>query len=734
MNGSQVFNGLNPAQREAVETIEGPLLIVAGPGSGKTRVITHRIAYLMGTCAINPRHILAVTFTNKAARGLKTRLHSLVGDRAHFLHVGTFHAFCALLLRNDGEAVGVASNYTIYDTQDQLALIKKAIYLAEMDPKQHPPRALQSRISRAKSDLMDSQGLAESQTNYFEESCARVYHHYEELLGRNNAVDFDDLIMKSVQLVEAFPEVQNKYQSRFEYLMVDEFQDTSQAQYRLMRLLTGKHHNICVVGDPDQAIYSWRNADIRNIHSFQTDYPEAKLIALEQNYRSSRTILEAAKHVISVNGIRLQKHLFTENDQGHPVVVHEAYDVEEEASFVVSEVRRLVRQKGFSAGDCAVLYRVNAQSRALEEACLRAGMEYRLVGGVRFYQRREVKDLMAYLRLLSNPFDEVNLVRALNVPARGVGPKTLLDLNQWAQSQSLPLYSAMEYIADALAAGNPCPAPLTFRAGKIIAGFVSLIKGLVKQSSRVGIVDLIDLVLQDSGFRQYIQGSDDQPEERWENIMEMRETAREFNSEEPPYGLFSLLERISLVADVDQFEESDEALTLITLHQAKGLEFPVVFIVGLEEGLLPHARSMDQKEDLEEERRLCYVGMTRAEQYLYLVRCFRRGFQGGGPTIASRFLQEVPARLVESAYKSQAGIVQNVLGSVGVEPQNAPVISHKIRLELEPGDLVQHSSFGEGVVISCFPSGADHEVTVEFGKVGMKRLLLEYAPLTKVKE
>jgi DNA helicase-2/ATP-dependent DNA helicase PcrA len=736
--GAEILQGLNPAQREAVEAIEGPVLIIAGPGSGKTRVITHRVAYLMRVCGISPHRIMGVTFTNKAAREMTGRLQRLVGARSQSLTVGTFHAFCAMLLRREGSFVGLEPNYTIYDDDDQLGLIKQAMELAELDPKQFPPRTVHGVISRAKSVLLDSQGLAQQRQSYFEERCAQVYHHYEELLGRNNAVDFDDLLLKAVQLLQGYPEVREKYQRRYLHLMVDEFQDTNVAQYRLARLLAGEYRNICVVGDPDQSIYSWRNADIRNILSFQRDYPDAKTVALEQNYRSTATILEAAKHLISVNGMRLQKDLFTDNDKGMPVTVHEAYDPEEEAAFVLTEVNRLVREEQLKPGDCAVTYRVNAQSRALEEACLHRGMKYRLVGGVRFYQRREVKDLVAYLRLLHNPLDEVNLARVINIPPRGIGAKSLQDLVRWAQSQDLPLLVAMQRIAAARAADpsfrKECPAPLAGRAANAVASFATLVDGLAQRSTQLKVVDLIDRVIEETGFRHYIQSSDDRPEERWENILELREAAREFDLEEPPHGLDSLLERLSLVADVDNYEESEESLTLITLHQVKGLEFPVVFIVGLEEGLLPHSRSLESEAQVEEERRLCYVGITRAKDRLYLLRAFRRGFMGSsGPTTASRFLRELPAHLLASARTPRpAAALQSPWGAWGSAPASPPA-SAQTRPALQAGDLVRHASFGEGVVVSCMPSAGDQEVTVQFhAGVGVKRLLLSYAPLEKV--
>ena len=738
VTGTDVLEGLNPAQREAVETIEGPLLIIAGPGSGKTRVITHRIAYLVRVCGISPYRILAVTFTNKAAREMRDRLERLVGTRSDSLTVSTFHAFCALLLRREGEHVGLPSTYSIYDADDQLALIKQSMELAEIDPKRNPPQAIRSAISKAKSVLMDSRGLAQHGQSYYEELCARVYHHYEELLSRNNAVDFDDLLMKSVRLLQEHDDVREKYQQRYLYLMVDEFQDTNIAQYRLARLLAGEDQNICVVGDPDQSIYSWRSADIRNILSFQQDYPRAKTISLEQNYRSTSTILDAAQSLISSNGMRLRKALFTDNGQGVPVVVHEAYDEVEEAGFVIGEIDRLVREEEFKPGDCAVMYRVNAQSRALEEACLHRGMKYRLVGGVRFYQRREVKDLMAYLRLLHNPLDEVTLTRVINVPPRGIGAKSMQELARWALDQNIPMFTAIQRIAAARSAGEPCPAPLANRAANAIANFATLVEDLIQRSTQLQVVDLIDQVLEDSGLRRHILNSDDQPEERWENVLELRDTAREFNAEDPGDGLASLLERFALVADVDNFEESEETVTLITLHQAKGLEFPAVFMVGLEEGLLPHSRSMESEAGLEEERRLCYVGITRAQRRLYLLRAFRRGFMGrSGPTISSRFLREIPSNLLAPAQKPQAAAAPTKAPTWGDwgPASNVPQVGVPAPPELHIGNTVRHATFGEGIVMDLVAADADHEVTVHFkGSVGIKRLLLSFAHLEKVEE
>ena len=738
---ADLLEGLNPAQREAVETVDGPLLIVAGPGSGKTRVITHRIAYLVQVCGVSPYSILGMTFTNKAAREMRDRLNRLVGPYSDALTVGTFHSFCARLLRREGERLGLRRNYSIFDDDNQMAAIRQCLEDAGYDPKRYPPRAVLAKISRAKSVLQDSQTMAQQAVgDYFEEVCARVYRHYEELLARNGAADFDDLLLRTAQLFREFPEVLQAYQQRYNYLMVDEFQDTNVAQYRISQMLARSHQNFCVVGDPDQSIYSWRSADVRNILNFRADNPKARVITLGQNYRSTANILNAAKGLIATNGQRLDNDLFTENTTGLPVQLHEAYTEDEEAGSVIAEIGRLSREEGIKLGDCAVLYRVNAQSRALEEACLSQGMKYRLVGGTRFYQRREIKDLAAYLRLLYNPQDGVNLSRIINVPPRGIGVKSIQQLGDWAATQDIPMFEAMRQIAAAHVARRPCPAPLATRAVTSVARFADTIDRLTALSQEVEIVKLVDLVLEESGLRKQIQESDDRPEERWENILAFRALAQEFNAETPPDGLGSLLERTALVSQVDDYEEAEDSLTLITLHQAKGLEFPVVFIVGLEEGLLPHSRSMDSAEQLEEERRLCYVGMTRAQQRLYLLRTFRRGFRngtGGGPAVASRFLREIPEELVASAVLSSSRVVSppapgrgsSIRAAALAAAAAAPLSGPSLRV----GDAVRHRAFGDGIVTACDGTASDVEVTVEFaGGVGVKRLLLSFAPLEKL--
>jgi len=744
--GSGLLEGLNPAQKDAVETVDGPLLIVAGPGSGKTRVITHRIAYLVREYGVSPFNILAMTFTNKAAREMRERLDRLVGYRSEALTVGTFHSFCAKLLRIDGHHLGLEPNYTIYDADDQQTIIKQSMELAEVDPKRNPPRAVLSNISKAKNKMWDSKTmLNNSVDNYFDEVCARVYHHYEEILTRNNSLDFDDLMMKSVQLLRDFPEVRRKYQERYQYIMVDEFQDTNISQYQLARYLGESHQNVCVVGDPDQSIYSWRSADLRNILSFQNDYPKSKTIALNQNYRSTATILDAAKQIISKNGQRIQKDLFTDNLKGDLVEIREAYDEGEEASLVIAEAERLVREKGFKAGDCAVMYRINAQSRALEEACLHKGTKYRLVGGIRFYKRREVKDLMAYLHMVHNPLDDVNVGRVINVPPRGVGAKSMQQLADWARNRDMALFSAMQEIASARLAGEECPVAITKKAATSLADFAVMMEKLIELSNNAPVVDLVDRIVEDTGFRNFIQNSEDGPQERWENIMELRNTAQEFNAETPPDGLATLLERLALVADVDSYEDAEDSITLITLHQAKGLEFPVVFMVGMEEGLLPHSRSLDDEDQLEEERRLCYVGMTRAEKRLYLTRAFRRSIFGATrPGEASRFLRDIPVELITSGEnQSNGGMDKPGEGFRAKRPNwndwqaPTPVINRgqpaTARPTLQVGDSVRHNAFGEGVVTGLDVTASDTEVTIEFaGGVGQKRLLLSFAPLEKV--
>jgi DNA helicase-2/ATP-dependent DNA helicase PcrA len=716
---------LNPAQREAVEAINGPVLILAGPGSGKTRVITHRVAYLVRVCGVNPRRIMAVTFTNKAAREMEERLNRLVSGAVQELTVGTFHAICARILRRDGKAIGIDSKFVIYDDDDQISLLKRSLQETGLDPKQYAPRAIQSAITAAKSRMLTPADL--NSRSYFEEVVQRVYERYQQLLTESSALDFDDLLLKAVHLFRQNPELLARYQSRYLHLQVDEFQDTNLVQYELMKQLAGRYRNICVVGDPDQSIYSWRSADLRNILNFEKDYPEAKVVLLEQNYRSTKMILEAAAHVISANQQRKPKNLWTDNEPGIPAAVIETYTEQEEAQFVVSEIDRLVRQGEAGLGGCAVMYRTNAQSRALEEAFIRYGTPYRLVAGTRFYERREVKDIIAYLRLIMNPYDTVSLLRIINVPQRGIGQRSLDELTQWARSQGIPEYRALRLIAERKE--TEADLPFSTRTVKVMAGFASMMEEFIARSQELNLIELFDLVVESSGYRRYLSGLVD-GEERWENILELRTVAQEYRDLKSTEGLAAFLEGVALVSDVDGLEEGVDAVTLITLHQAKGLEFPAVFIVGMEDGILPHFKSIDDPEQLEEERRLCYVGITRAKKRVYLVRAFRRSLMGSSTVNRpSRFLQDIPPHLISSGgwREGEDGhVVESVYswGRAAAAGYDAP--------ELKPGDHVHHDQFGEGVVVSCQTVKDDAEVVVAFDGAGVKRLLLSFAKLEKV--
>jgi DNA helicase-2/ATP-dependent DNA helicase PcrA len=724
---SQHLEGLNQKQRQAVETVKGPLLIVAGPGSGKTRVITHRIAYLVTNVGIDPYRILAVTFTNKASTEMRKRLQNLVGQKSNQLTVSTFHSFCASVLRRHGQHIGLDSNFTIFDEQDRMGLITSAMDEADIDQKRFPKRAIQGIISKAKSLLWDPQGLSLYQTNYLEEIAARVYSRYEELLNQNNAVDFDDLLMKAVNLLQNNHQVLEQYHNRYMHLMIDEFQDTNVSQYALAKLLVVPPNNICVVGDPDQSIYAWRNADIRNILSFQKSYPKATLIQLNENYRSTSTIIEAAEQLISSNRDRLPKKIWTNNHIGPPIIIHEAFNGEEEAEFVIRRIEHLVREKGVQQAECAVMYRVNAQSRMIEEACLKYGMKYRLVGGVRFYQRKEVKDLIAYLRSVSNPEDQVSLQRILNIPPRGVGTTTIDRLMFWAKKENITINTVLNRLSVDHSNTSDLAQLLPPRALKSLIELETLITELRKMSKSSSVVHLIDFILEKTSYRAYLQNKFEDHEDRWENISELRNAALSFRDLGPQEDLNKLLEHLALVTDLDSYDQSADGITLITLHQAKGLEFPVVFIIGLEEGLLPHSRSIDDPKSLEEERRLCYVGITRCMQHLYLLRAFRRTFMGSsGPTIPSRFLQEIPSSLLHSidSYKNPVPNKKSVLSQSSPNPPDSI---------FETGDKVHHRAFGEGIVIKTSGSELEQEVTVAFVEgAGVKRLLLSYANLKKL--
>ncbi|MFC2010353.1 ATP-dependent helicase [Chloroflexota bacterium] len=684
---------LNPAQREAAEAISGPVLILAGPGSGKTRVITHRVAYLIKVCGVSPRHIMAVTFTNKAAREMKERLNQLVSGSVPDLTMGTFHAICARILRQSGGTIGVDSRFVIYDRDDQLSLVKRSMKEADLDPKQYAPGAIISAISSAKSRMLTPEDHIQHGRSYFDEVVGRVYERYQRLLGESNALDFDDLLMKTGQLFRKNSEILSRYQSRYLHILVDEFQDTNLVQYELIKQLGAKHRNICVVGDPDQSIYSWRFADLRNILSFEKDFPDAKVVVLEENYRSTKNILEAASSIIEVNQQRKPKELWTQNAPGEPAVIVETYTEQEEAQFVVSELERLVSQGEFSLGDFAVMYRTNAQSRPLEEAFIRYGTPYKLVAGTRFYERREIKDVIAYLRLIQNPSDSVSLMRVINVPQRGIGQQTQAKISTLAQSMEASQYQALRSIAEAEKKGTASELPFSAHIVRVLAAFSDLLEGFIDKSKELKLVELFDLVAERSGYKRYILDETD-GEERWENILELRTVAQDYNHLKPLEGLPAFLEGVTLVSDVDGLDESLSSVTLITLHQAKGLEFPVVFIVGMEDGILPHMRSFDDAGQMEEERRLCYVGVTRAKQRVYLVRAFRRNLMGRSMVSPpSRFLSDIPRHLISSGDWWEGGEKDIASSIYSWNRPPAPAVSP---LELKAGDHVLHDQFGRG--------------------------------------
>jgi DNA helicase-2/ATP-dependent DNA helicase PcrA len=650
---------LNPPQREAVAHASGPLLILAGAGSGKTRVLAHRVAYLVAS-GTKPWQIVAVTFTNKAANEMRERIAGLIGEEAaREATIGTFHAICARILRRDGDAIGLTRSFTIYDRADQVAVVKQVLRGLDLDEKRFAPAGMLAWIGQRKDELADVATAKRQAANYYDETAARVYEAYQRQLHEDDAVDFDDLLMRTVFLFEQHPDVLARYQGRWQQILVDEYQDTNRAQYLLCSLLAAKHHNLAVVGDDDQSIYSWRGADLRNILDFERDYPKAKVVKLEQNYRSTQTILDAAHAVVSRNEGRKEKKLWTDRGAGTQITIFDAYNEYEEAEFVARQVERLVGGSGRGSltglltrraddedgaqqyGDIAVCYRINAQSRVLEESFMRFGIPYQLVGGTRFYERREVKDALAYVRLARNPSDRVALERVINVPARGIGDKTVEELRAWAESHGGSLWGAVRTADE-----NPNLAP---RARGSLAAFSQLVSGLVELAAIEPPSKVFDAVHERSGLQSMLQDGTDEGEERWTNLLELRNHAAEFDELAVPEGLERFLEEVALVSDQDTLEDRPERVTLITLHAAKGLEFPIVFIVGMEEGLLPHKRALEDERELEEERRLTYVGMTRAKDRLYLVHARHRSTWGvGAATEPSRFLAELPEELMDA--------------------------------------------------------------------------------------
>lgn len=714
------LNSLNRQQQQAVTTGPGPVLVLAGPGSGKTRVLTQRIAYLIGELGVRPYHILAVTFTNKAAREMENRVVEIVGSQLRGLTLGTFHATCARILRREAEHLPFQSNYVIFDTDDQISVVKRALLDLNLDKKRYQPQSVLASISNAKNELLLPDEFPV--LNYRDEVVKRIFTRYQELLLANNGLDFDDLLLWTARLLEDIPEVREKYARRYEHVLVDEFQDTNLAQYRLLRHLASIHNNIFVVGDADQSIYAWRGADYRNVLRFERDYPETQVVLLEQNYRSTQTILDGAMAVIDRNSQRTPKKLTTLRGVGEKIVLHETYDDREEAIYVVDNIAMLVASQRADPGDFAIMYRTNAQSRLLEEAFLQANLPYKLVGAQRFYGRREIKDLIAYLRLAHNPNDDLSLSRVINVPARGIGTKSLLALRTNAQKAGM---SPGEMILELGSGNSRHLEAFRSRMGFSLSKFGSLLDSWLVKRTELTPLELMDLIIDDTGYREYIDDGSDEGRDRWDNVMELRRLADEFSQS----SLEAFLERVALVSDQDTLQENGKVPTLLTLHAAKGLEFQTVFIVGLNDGTLPHVRSFDDPEGLEEERRLFYVGITRAKDRLYLVLPLNRSSFGySEPVDESRFLRDIPDELIQDSDRSKrqsritrSGVLRwegrDKTDTIAVEPQ------------YQAGATVLHPVWGEGLVLNSRLQDDDEIVDVFFAGEGLKRLAASLANL-----
>ena len=733
---------LNPQQRSAVTAGAGPVLVLAGPGSGKTRVLTQRIAYLIGYEGIRPYQMLAVTFTNKAAREMEHRVQQLLGEEmTRGLLLGTFHSTCARILRRESDKLPVNGEFVIFDADDQQTLVKNAIKELNLNDKQYRPVAVHSAISRAKNELIGPDDFPI--TNYRDEVVKRIYKRYQELLQQSNALDFDDMLLMTANLMEDYPDVCDKYAQRFHHVLVDEFQDTNQAQYNLVRHLASIHHNIFVVGDPDQSVYRWRGADYRNVQRFEQDYPGAQTILLEQNYRSKQTILDAAMAVIDRNPRRKRKQLFSDLGKGEKISYFEAGDDYSESSFVVDTIAQLVASRQFEPGDCAVMYRTNSMSRLLEEAFLSARLPYRLVGAQRFYGRREVKDMIAFLRLVYNPADEVSLNRVINIPPRGIGDKTILTLHATARAAG----STPGTVLTDLARGSNSPffASFTGRAALALSEFGSHFAAWRDLVSTYTVAELFDRISEDIRYKDHVDDGTEEGKERWENVLELHRLADDYSTR----TLAEFLENVALISDQDTLAEGSNVPTLLTLHAAKGLEFGVVFIVGLDDGILPHTRSFDEPEEMEEERRLFYVGITRAKDRLYLLRAERRGGRGfSEDTVPSRFLDDVPAALLSGKSRTGRGGgygSQNSRRSFGggssrssnatwtLPSPSRPAAAPILQAQYRPGMRVTHPVWNEGIVLDSRLQDQEEIVDIAFESVGIKRVAASLAKLTIIK-
>lgn len=735
----KLVKGLNEQQQKAVKATDGPLLIMAGAGSGKTRVLTHRIAYLMVEKEVAPWNILAITFTNKAAREMKERIRGILGGASDEIWISTFHSMCVRILRRDIDRIGYNRNFSILDTTDQQSVIKQILKDKNLDPKKYDYRALLGTISSAKNELVTPEEYQKTAGDFYTNVAAEVYTEYQKRLRKNQACDFDDLIMLTITLFQRVPEVLEYYQRKFQYIHVDEYQDTNRAQYMLVKLLASRFRNLCVVGDSDQSIYRWRGADIANILSFEKDYPNATMIFLEQNYRSTKKILEAANKVIDNNRNRKPKNLWTENMDGNKIRYFRADSEQGEAQFVAGKINEMIRDSSRKLSDIAILYRTNAQSRVMEEVLLKSNLQYTIVGGIKFYDRKEIKDILAYLRLIANPDDDISLRRVINVPKRGIGATSLDKVADYAAMTDGSMYQALQDI-DMIG--------LSPKITKAAREFRDLIHAYTNQQEYLSVTELVEEVIEKTGYREMLQAEKSiESQSRLENIDEFLSVTKSFEQSNDDKSLVGFLTDLALVADIDQLddtEEAQESVTLMTLHSAKGLEFPVVFLLGLEEGVFPHSRSLMDEEEMEEERRLAYVGITRAESELYITNAQMRTLFGRtNMNPVSRFIAEIPEELIEDMKlkpKKSALHSSKPIHSGGSRrtPSFGKVVAQPNatggdEIGWQVGDKAAHKKWGTGTVVSVKGEGEGKELDIAFpSPTGIKRLLAKFAPIEKV--
>lgn len=748
MNVQSILNGLNNEQRQAVKHTDGALLIMAGAGSGKTRVLTNRIAYLIGEKDVAPWSILAITFTNKAAKEMKERVKKIIGPVAEDIWISTFHSMCVRILRRDIDRIGVKRNFTILDPGDQLSVIKQILKQKNIDSKKFEPKSLLGSISSAKNELKTVKDYAKIAKGPYESTVADVYEAYQKELRKNHALDFDDLIMTTIQLFKQVPEVLEFYQRKFQYIHVDEYQDTNRAQYMLVRMLAERYKNICVVGDSDQSIYRWRGADITNILSFENDYPSTTTIMLEQNYRSTKTILRAANEVINNNYNRKPKNLWTENQSGENIACYIGDTEHDEAYFVVGKIKELMKEHDYKLTDIAILYRTNAQSRVIEELLVKSNINYNIVGGTKFYDRKEIKDILAYLRVVANPDDDISLRRIINVPKRGIGATTVEKIAEFAGSQGISIFQALHEVEQM---------GLSKGATNKLVEFIDQMRGWVQLEEYLSVTELVEELLEKTGYREMLKNEKTiEAQSRLENIDEFLSVTNEFENRNEDKSLVAFLTDLALIADIDKVDEDEneqkdsDRVLLMTLHSAKGLEFPVVFLIGMEEGVFPHSRSLFEEEEMEEERRLAYVGITRAEQRLYLSCAKMRTLFGRTNTNPqSRFIKEIPSEVLDSLNEekeapawaktsrvmSNGGSIQTPLQRQRMMTTSRPQITTTggDQFTWQVGDKAEHKKWGIGTVVSMKGSAENVELDIAFPQpIGIKRLAAKFAPITKV--